>query len=394
MDSPRFISSNALLMSASGITWVIIGSISILPCMYQSTILGTSVRPLAPPNAVPFHTRPVTRWNGRVENLGARRGYSDHDRLAPAAMAGFQRLPHDRDVAGAVEGVIGAADLVRARLRHVDEVRDEVLAEILRIDKMGHAEALAPGLAVVIAFLHAGHAAADIDHDAGAFMAEDRREQAFGIGAGQREFIGVADAGGLDLHQHFALARPFELDGRYFQRSAGGDSNGGAYIHGVSPCLRSAFSGERSRRIYDCRIAYVQASKAANEQGFRKFGRARGAGDLCRALEYRLCRHQIRAAQCRAADLSGDPHGGGGGADGGHRRDRAAAMARQGRDRPQRGRGASGARILPGRDRDRDCAFDPRRALGADPGPAADPDLDAGQPLARRTRDAPAMGRA
>src|SRR5690606_41081481 len=26
----------------------------------------SSVRPRAPPNAVPFHTRPVTSWNGRV----------------------------------------------------------------------------------------------------------------------------------------------------------------------------------------------------------------------------------------------------------------------------------------------------------------------------------------
>ena len=40
---------------------------SIFPSMYQSTIFGTSVRPRAPPNAVPFHTRPVTSWNGRVE---------------------------------------------------------------------------------------------------------------------------------------------------------------------------------------------------------------------------------------------------------------------------------------------------------------------------------------
>ena len=34
--------------------------------MYQSTIFGTSVRPRAPPKAVPFQTRPVTSWNGRV----------------------------------------------------------------------------------------------------------------------------------------------------------------------------------------------------------------------------------------------------------------------------------------------------------------------------------------
>ncbi|MCY1369750.1 hypothetical protein D9M69_568040 [compost metagenome] len=34
--------------------------------MYQSTILGTSVRPRAPPKAEPSHLRPVTSWNGRV----------------------------------------------------------------------------------------------------------------------------------------------------------------------------------------------------------------------------------------------------------------------------------------------------------------------------------------
>src|SRR4029078_10368660 len=66
MLSPECIRSKARVMSVSGITWVIIGSISILPSMYQSTIFGTSVRPLAPPNAVPRHDRPVTSWNGRV----------------------------------------------------------------------------------------------------------------------------------------------------------------------------------------------------------------------------------------------------------------------------------------------------------------------------------------
>src|ERR1044072_4280968 len=60
MLSPACIRSKPLLMSASGIVWVIIGSMWILPSMYQSTIFGTSVRPRAPPNAVPFHTRPVT----------------------------------------------------------------------------------------------------------------------------------------------------------------------------------------------------------------------------------------------------------------------------------------------------------------------------------------------
>src|SRR3954451_15971282 len=66
IDLPSCIRSKPLLISSSLRTWVIIGSISILPPMYQSTILGTSVRPRAPPNAVPFQTRPVTSWNGRV----------------------------------------------------------------------------------------------------------------------------------------------------------------------------------------------------------------------------------------------------------------------------------------------------------------------------------------
>ena len=54
-------------MSPKSSVCVIMGSISIFPSMYQSTIFGTSVLPRAPPKAVPFQTRPVTSWNGRVE---------------------------------------------------------------------------------------------------------------------------------------------------------------------------------------------------------------------------------------------------------------------------------------------------------------------------------------
>src|SRR6266404_5599861 len=68
-------------------------------------------------------------------NLRARGRHADDDRLAPTAMAGFQRLPHHRDVAGAVERVIGAADLVGARFCHIDEMRDHVLAEFFWMTK-------------------------------------------------------------------------------------------------------------------------------------------------------------------------------------------------------------------------------------------------------------------
>jgi hypothetical protein len=98
-------------------------------------------------------------------------------------------------------------------------------------------------------------------------MAEDRREQPLGIGARQREFVGVADARGLDLDQHFALARPFELDGSYFQRFSGGGGNSGANIHGYSSLLWSVcrscdvvcHGARRARAISPCRIAYDRA---------------------------------------------------------------------------------------------------------------------------------------
>src|SRR5438477_680682 len=60
IDSPACIRSKPLLMSSSFKVCVIRSSILIFFSMYQATIFGTSVRPLAPPKAVPFHTRPVT----------------------------------------------------------------------------------------------------------------------------------------------------------------------------------------------------------------------------------------------------------------------------------------------------------------------------------------------
>src|SRR5690606_14967294 len=75
---------------------------------------------------------------------------ADDDRLAPAAMRAFERLTHDLHIAGAVEGVVGATDLVRAALRHVDDVLDDVAVDLGRVDEMGHAEALAPFLLRVV----------------------------------------------------------------------------------------------------------------------------------------------------------------------------------------------------------------------------------------------------
>src|SRR5579863_7415177 len=111
---PSCIRSKPLLMWASGKVWVIIGSISIFFCIYQSTIFGTSVRPRAPPKAVPRQERPVG-------DLLARTGDADDDALAPAAVAALERRAHQVNVADALEGVVGAADLVGAALGHVDK---------------------------------------------------------------------------------------------------------------------------------------------------------------------------------------------------------------------------------------------------------------------------------
>ena len=92
MLSPACIKSNPLLMSPRLSVWVIIGSISILPSMYHSTIRGTSVRPRAPPKAVPFQVRPVTSWNGRVAISAPRRRYPDDDGHPPAPMGAFERV--------------------------------------------------------------------------------------------------------------------------------------------------------------------------------------------------------------------------------------------------------------------------------------------------------------
>src|SRR5882724_2399169 len=63
---------------------------------------------------------------------------SDDDRDSPAAMAGFERLTHHAGIAGAVEGVIGAA------VGQSNQMLNDVAADLGRIDEVSHAEAAAP----------------------------------------------------------------------------------------------------------------------------------------------------------------------------------------------------------------------------------------------------------
>src|SRR5262249_19602455 len=105
-------------------------------------------------------------------------GDADDHALTPAAVAGLERRAHQLDVADAFEGVVGAPDLVRAALGHVHEIGNEILADLVRIDEMGHAEALAPFLPGIVEVDADDHAGADqpqaLDHvEADAAEAED-----------------------------------------------------------------------------------------------------------------------------------------------------------------------------------------------------------------------------
>ena len=77
-------------------------------------------------------------------DLLPRAGDADDHGDAPAAVAAFQRLAHQIDVADALEAVVGAAVGER------DEVLHEIAADFLGIHEVGHAEFLGERLALRI----------------------------------------------------------------------------------------------------------------------------------------------------------------------------------------------------------------------------------------------------
>src|SRR5215831_3476444 len=244
---PSCISSNPLLMSGSGMACVIIGSISILPSMYQSTIFGTSVRPRAPPKAVPFHTRPVTSWNGRVAisaPAGATPMMMDWPQPRWQASSAWRITV---TFAGAVEGVVGAADLVGAALGHVDEVRDQIAADLFRIDEVRHAEALAPLLLAVV----------DVD-------ADDH------VGAGKPQPLDDVEADAAEP-EHDALRAGFHLGGIENGADAGGDA--AADVTDLVERSVLANLGDRDlgqhREVRECGSAHVMVQLLAVEREAR-----------------------------------------------------------------------------------------------------------------------------
>jgi hypothetical protein len=70
----------------------------------------------------------------------------------------------------------------------------------------------------VITRLHQAHALADLVDHAAAFVAEHHRLVAGGVGARRRVHVGVADAAGLEPHEHLPGLRLGELELLDFER--------------------------------------------------------------------------------------------------------------------------------------------------------------------------------
>ena len=65
----------------------------------------------------------------------------------------------------------------------------------------------------MVTLLESGHTRPHIDHNAGALVAQNGREDAFRVRARQGVVIGMANAGGLDLDQHLAKAGAVQVNG-------------------------------------------------------------------------------------------------------------------------------------------------------------------------------------
>ena len=162
MLSPRRSSSNPSLMRSNGRTCVIRSSMLMRRSMYQSTMRGTSVRPLraAERGALPDAAgHQLERPRG---DLLSRAGDADDDRLSPAAVGAFQCLTHDFHIADAFEAVICPA------FRQVHQIRNQVALHLRRIDEVRHAELLGDVLALRVEVNADDHLGADqaqpLDH--------------------------------------------------------------------------------------------------------------------------------------------------------------------------------------------------------------------------------------
>ena len=99
----------------------------------------------------------------------------------------------------------------------------------------------------MVARLHRGDARADLANDAGALMAEDRREDPLAVEAIERVGVGVANSGRLDLDQDFAGLGAFQIEFDDFERLLGLKGDCGACLHPIL-LLRSSHVNMSSPR--------------------------------------------------------------------------------------------------------------------------------------------------
>ena len=110
----------------------------------------------------------------------------------------------------------------------------------------------------VIADLDRSHARADLADDAGAFMAENGRELALGIKAGECIGVGMANACGHDLDEHFTRLGAFKIDRFDGQGSLSLPGDGSAGFHGSDlwSVIRPAL--EPRARLHATSIDYLK----------------------------------------------------------------------------------------------------------------------------------------
>ena len=105
----------------------------IFPSMYQSTIFGTSVRPRAPPKAVPPGA-PGNQLEWACADFLTSTGDADDDGFTPAAVAALEGLAHQIDIAHALEAIVGAA------IGATDQIGHQITLHFFGIDEVRHAE--------------------------------------------------------------------------------------------------------------------------------------------------------------------------------------------------------------------------------------------------------------
>ena len=113
---------------------VTIESISILPCMYQSTIFGKSVRPDALPRAFQPPNPSCEQLRDSRADLCGDGGHTNDNTFAPAFFRKLQGCAHHVHVVSSVKGII------RAPASAFDKVGHQIVISIGWIYKVGNSK--------------------------------------------------------------------------------------------------------------------------------------------------------------------------------------------------------------------------------------------------------------